>query len=175
MGRSSLACVLLACLLGCLAVASVGCGGSTPASSSSNRVPIIDTPFMTVYEGCDGTYVGGGLGGGMTMCTALHSQAELDAFWASLYSDPVPQVNFDQVWAFAFYAHYCGACCGGAWKVQSVEETPDCISIEIQEICDSAECDGNAECACVVLVTVPQTDKPICGSSGYPDFTCPSP
>jgi hypothetical protein len=159
-------------LLCCIAVAAVGCAGSTP-TSSSKPAPIFDEPFMTAYEGCDGTYVGFGTGG-MTMCTALHSQAELDAFWASLYSDPVPQVNFDQVWAFAFYAHYCSGCCWGTWEVTSLEETPDCISIEIQHIGCGSECDELATCACTVLVTIPQADKPVC-VNGSPAYPCLSP
>ena len=163
----------LLALLGCLAAACISCGGSTPASSP-DRVPIIDTPFTTVYEGCDGTYVGGG-SGGSSGCATMRSQAELDAFWTSLYSDPVPRIDFDQVWAIGFYEAFCDGCCWGTWEVTLIEETPDCISIEIQEICGSAECDGFADCACAVLVTVPQADKPICGSPGYPDYTCPSP
>jgi hypothetical protein len=156
-----------------IAAAAIGCSGSSPISPS-NPAPIFDEPFMTAYEGCDGTYVGGGAGGA-SGCVALRSQAELNTFWTSLWSDPVPQVDFSQVWAIGFYEAYCMGCCGATWKVQSVEETPDCISIEIQHIGCGPECDGDASCACVVLVTVPQADKPICGSPGFPDFTCPSP
>jgi hypothetical protein len=142
-----------------LAAAAVGCGGSSPTSSSK---PIFDAPFMTVYEGCDGTYVGGGTGSGIGQCSILHSQAELNAYWTSLWSDPVPQVDFSQVWVVAVHSHHCGGCCGGTWEVQAVVETPDCISIEIQAVGCTPPCDGDAICACAVLVTVPPEDKQIC-------------
>jgi hypothetical protein len=155
---------ILLALLCCLAAAAVGCSGSSPTSSSTcGSCP--PSPFETVYEGCDGTYIGGEISGG-TYCLVLHSQAELDTFWASQWSDPAPQVNFDNAWVAAVYELPCGGCCGvGTWVVQSAEETPDCISIEIREVgCSPYICFGPAGCACVVLVTVPQADKPICAS-----------
>ncbi len=81
-----------------------------------------------------------------------------------------------QAWVFAFYAESCGGCCdGGTWEVQAVDETPDCINIDFQGIgCSIIACDGPAECACAVLVAVPQTDKPICVNGNGP-LTCPWP
>jgi hypothetical protein len=161
----------LLALLCCLAVAAVGCTDSSPSSPSACGV--CPGPFFkTVYEGCAGTYIGGGLGGTFSLCEVLYSQPDLDAFWTSLWSDPVPQVDFSQVWVIAIYQRFCTACCGGSWEVQSVEETPDCISIEIQQNCNPAECDGNANCACAVLVTIPQADKPVC-VFGWEPVPCP--
>ena len=164
---------LLLALSGLLVLILSSCNTGGPAGPPRDAPEPF--PFTTVYEGCDGTYVGGGLGGsGFSSCTVFHSQEELDAFWTFRWSDPVPQVDFDQAWVFAIYRIYCGACCvGGTWEVQSAEETHDCIRVEIQKVgCSTVECNGPASCACIVLVTIPQADKPFCLNESGPG-TCP--
>ncbi len=140
---------ILLALLCCYAVAAVGCGGSSPTSSSSpddNPAPVdpppVDPPpappfplgpieFETVYEGCRFESYGHSVG------AIIENQADLETKWAEYgIPDPAPAVDFSERTVIASHgpAESCGC---GSLEVTSVvqRESYTEVSLEWNGVC----------------------------------------
>jgi hypothetical protein len=154
-------------LLCCLAVAFIGCTGSSRIGPY-NRIP-----FEIVLEGCLNTeaphdspspYYWEALA-----TYVIENQDDLEALWAAYeIPHPLPTVDFGSRTAVAFFEgqRWCGSCWGeetytpGTEVVKniSVTQTESCASIGVEANSQCLDCTGGFSSEIFQIISIPKPD-----------------